>query len=163
MARADAPRRQRPEEGPQRGYTRCGPFILSDPTVPGRAPDNLFPALRLQCSSCGAEGDGLLRLRRHLSASALARRRFAVSENQLWRSDANPTFARGPETIADGERSLRVCQVRKPDGLLDLHSRAPRKKRRATIVQDSALCVWPPSFWMETKFERPYRLFADMG
>jgi hypothetical protein len=95
--------------------------------------------------------------------SALARRRFAVSENQLWRSDANPTFARGPETIADGERSLRVCQVRKPDGLLDLHSRAPRKKRRATIVQDSALCVWPPSFWMETKFERPYRLFADMG
>ena len=56
MARADAPRRQRPEEGPQRGYTRCGPFILSDPTVPRRAPDNLFPALRLQCSSCGAEG-----------------------------------------------------------------------------------------------------------
>jgi hypothetical protein len=31
--------------------------------------------------------------------SVLARRRFAVSENQLWRSDANPTFARGPETI----------------------------------------------------------------
>jgi hypothetical protein len=45
MARADVPRRQRPEEGPQRGYTRCGYFILSDPTVPGRAPDNLFPAL----------------------------------------------------------------------------------------------------------------------
>jgi hypothetical protein len=73
MARADVPRRQRPEEGPQRGYTRCGSSILSDPTVPGRAPDNLFPALRLQCSSCGAEADGLLRLRRHPCACGQAR------------------------------------------------------------------------------------------
>jgi hypothetical protein len=64
---------------------------------------------------------------------------------------------------SDGERSLRVCQARKPDGRLDLHSRAPREKRRATIVQGLALCAWPPSFRMETKFERPDRLCADMG
>jgi hypothetical protein len=38
MARADVPRCQRPEEGPQRAVARCGPFLLS---VPGLTVDAL--------------------------------------------------------------------------------------------------------------------------
>ena len=60
MARADVPRRQRPEEGPQRGYTRCGPLFCPTRRCLGARPTifsllcdcNVHPAARRGTASC---------------------------------------------------------------------------------------------------------------
>ena len=57
---------------------------------------------------------------------------------------------------------LRLCQVREPDGLLDLRGRAPRKKCRSVIAQGVPFCIWPPNFGMEAKFKRPHGLRTDI-
>jgi hypothetical protein len=58
---------------------------------------------------------------------------------------------------------LRVCEVREPDGLPDPCGSAPHKKRGFAVVQREGLSIGPPHFWMESKFDRPCWVRAEMG
>jgi hypothetical protein len=71
MARADVPRCQRPEEGPQRAVARCGPFLFVRFWIDRGRPSDVVTPLSVVLRN-GAQIGGLISDKRE----ADSRRRF---------------------------------------------------------------------------------------